>query len=251
MKKYLIDFAYLTDIGCVRIINEDQTQIIKNNSGDILMVVADGMGGGNRGDYASKITVDFITNEFKKQKKFFFKFMIKFWLRKLINKINKIIFNDNKNSKIYSNTGTTVIIAVVHKNNLIIVNIGDSRAYLHKNNSLIHLSEDQSYINFLKKTNQIKKEEIKKYQNQNNILLNALGTYPSVMFKLKSIKYKIGSVLLCSDGLYNNLTEKEIIKILNSKKNAKEKVAELIKKANLNGGSDNITAALLIKKIAN
>lgn len=248
-KKYLVDYAYLTDTGSVRIVNEDQTQIIKNNSGDILMIVADGMGGCNRGDYASKVTVDFITNEFKKQKRFIFKFMIKFWLGNLINKINKIIFNDNKNSKIYSNTGTTVIIAVIHKNSLIVANVGDSRAYLYEKNSLTYLSEDQSYINFLKKTGQIKNEEIKKYQDQNNILINALGTHPSVMFKMKSLKYTTGSILLCSDGLYNNLNEQEIIEILNNDQNAQEKVTNLIKKANLNGGSDNITATLLIRKI--
>ena len=117
MKKYLVDCAYLTDIGTVRIINEVQTQIVKNDSGDILMIVADGMDGCNRGDYASKVTVDIITNEFKK-KKFIFKFMIKFLLRSLINKINRIVFEDNENSKIYFNYGTTVIIAIIHKNNL-------------------------------------------------------------------------------------------------------------------------------------
>lgn len=249
MKKYLVDYAYLTDIGSVRIINEDQVQIVKNDSGDILMIVADGMGGCNRGDYASKVTIDFITNEFKKRKKFIFKFMIKFWLRSLINKINRIIFENNKNSKIYFNSGTTVIVAIIHKNNLIITNVGDSRAYLYKNNLLIRLSEDQSYINFLEKTGQIKTKEIEKYK-QNNILLNSLGTYPSIMFKLKSLRYKTGSILLCSDGLYNNLSEKEIIEILDSDKNAKDKVTEFIKKANFNGGSDNITAALLVRKLA-
>lgn len=244
-KKYLTDFASLTDVGKIRVVNQDQAQIVKNNSGDILMIVADGMGGHNRGDYASKTTVDFVINEFQ-NKKFFFNFTIKLWLKKTLKKINKILFNINKHSKIYYDTGTTAIIAIIHKNKLTVINIGDSRAYLQQENkNLVLLTKDQSYVNFLKHIQPTKEDEIKKNKN---VLLNALGIYPSVMFNIKSIKFTTGTILLCSDGLYNNLNENEMINILNNGQNAMKKVCDFIEKVNANNGDDNIAVALLIRK---
>ena len=81
---YEVDYACLTDAGKINLINEDNTSIFRNAKGDILMVVADGIGGRKKGDYASKIVIDYFSNSFIKKNGFFCIFTAKYWLKKKI-----------------------------------------------------------------------------------------------------------------------------------------------------------------------
>lgn len=244
---YKIDSFYQIDPGKVRIKNEDQANIITNSNGDTLMIVADGMGGHNKGDYASKLAVDSISDEFKKRKLPFTSiFSARLWLQNVINKANKLVFNTAEKVKEYKGMGTTLVVALIRKKNAIILNVGDSRAYIYRNDKLERLSEDQSYVDYLKRSGIIDEAEAENRKDK-NILLSALGVYPSVSYNSKILLYHNEPILLCSDGLFNSVKEEDIKNIIKKKSPAKVTVRELINSANKNGGSDNIAAAYFIR----
>ena len=241
---YDVDYACLTNVGKTKLVNEDSVCISRNESGDVLIVVSDGIGGRKMGEYASKIITDFFLNSFVKKKSFFSIFTAKYWLRKKIKEINKIIFRTSKESKIYNGAGATIVVALISKNGIIIMNAGDSRAYLFdaKDKSLKLLSKDHTYLSILKD-----KEEVSEYQN---IILNSIGVYSNVEIYCKTVKAGSFCLLLCSDGLTKNVKEDEIVSVLKNNHrevSASEIVNELIERANKNGGNDNITVACFIR----
>ncbi|MCQ2791963.1 MAG: Stp1/IreP family PP2C-type Ser/Thr phosphatase [Bacilli bacterium] len=247
--KYQFDYAYQSDVGRIRLKNEDSTTVLINKYNDILLAIADGMGGHNKGDYASHLAISYISEEFKKRKYGFVSIIAaKIWLQHTIGRANKLIFNTAEQNEAYHGMGTTLVAVLIRKNYLIVINIGDSRAYLFANNKLEQLCEDQSYVNYLKNSGQINESEAQKRKDK-NILLNALGIYPSVSFESRLLKYNDQPVLLCSDGLCNNLKEINIIKLLQEKVPIKAIVNNLINAANANGGNDNITVIYFKRSI--
>jgi protein phosphatase len=162
---------------------------------------------------------------------------------KLIKQTNKEV---NKLTQSYVTNivlGTTLVCCYVSKDDLYIANIGDSRCYILEDKNLTQISEDQTYTNYLYKAGKITKEELETHP-QKHVLTNALGTYPSVMVQTYHLKKIPQIILLCSDGLYNMVNNFEISEVLNSSLSLKEKGELLIKKANENGGKDNIAVAL-------
>lgn len=240
--KYVHDYSCLTDVGRVRLTNEDRALIL-NYQDEILIMVADGMGGHNKGDYASKKVIDIIGDSFKSRKiKFLTIIDAKIWLNYIVGKANKEIFNIADSNPLYKGMGTTLVLALIKNNNMVVLNSGDSRCYMLKNNDLKLLSEDESYVDFLKRTGKVSEIEASQ-RNDKNILLNAIGTYPSTSFNSKIYRYHNEQLLLCTDGVYNNLSKQEMINILSSKEDGKNKVMSIILKANENGGSDNLGVA--------
>jgi len=131
---------------------------------------------------------------------------------------------------------------------MIVLNAGDSRCYQLKGNDLKLLSEDESYVDFLKRAGKVSEVEATQ-RNDKNILMNAIGIYPSISFNSKIYKYNNEQLLLCTDGVYNNLSKEEMITILSNKEDGKNKVMSIILKANENGGSDNLGVATYKREI--
>ncbi|MDD3207270.1 MAG: Stp1/IreP family PP2C-type Ser/Thr phosphatase [Bacilli bacterium] len=235
-------FAYRIDIGRVRVSNEDQATVITNSEGDILMLVCDGMGGHNKGDFASRTAISVLSEAFKNKPKFIHPFFAKRWLSNQIRYANNEIYNAAYSNQAYKDMGTTLVAALIIEDRIIVANIGDSRAYAVRYNALERLTEDQTYVDYLYRTGKITKEEISTHPKR-HVLMNALGIYPSLTMDIKSIPYVGFSIMLCSDGLYNNISEQEIHAILTTEERPEQKVETLIKVANLNGGSDNIAVA--------
>lgn len=242
-KKFNGRFSYKKDIGKVRITNEDDTKILLNSHGDLLMMVADGMGGYNKGDFASSEIIHSLSESFISKKRFLSVFQIKLWLTNNLRKINKKIYDLSEKDPVYKGMGSTIIIAFLFNNKLIIANAGDSRAYILNKKEFKQVSDDHSYVNYLYKSGQIKKEEIKVHPSR-HVLTNAIGIYPSLSLEFNVLHYNKESILLCSDGLYNNLKENDIENILRTNEDTSDKVLNLINIANYNGGSDNISIAL-------
>ncbi|MBP5301347.1 MAG: serine/threonine-protein phosphatase [Bacilli bacterium] len=237
-----VDYACLSEKGNVKLSNEDAACIIRNKSGDILMVVADGIGGQNRSDYASKMVIDYFSSVFQKKNSFFNNFFAKRWLTSQIKKVNKIIFQLSKKSKIYYGMGTTVVVALIRKNKIIIINVGDSRAYLFDShtNTLCLLSKDHD---FLSASNVLKNKSDSEKEKYKNVILNAIGVYSYIDPYCNVIKADKFQLLLCSDGLTKTIEESEIINILSKKSSAAFITRDLINSANKNGGIDNISVA--------
>ena len=231
-------YSYRTDIGKVRLTNEDQANATVNAKGDIFLIVCDGMGGQNKGELASSIAVSHLIDDFNSSK-FLNALDVKYWLNRHIRAVNRYIYNEARQNALYRGMGTTLTAVVIYKQTIITAQIGDSRLYEIKHNQLEQLTNDQTYVNYLYNTGQISKEEMATHPRR-HMLMNALGTYPSVEIDITTKPYMNQTLMLCSDGLYNNVSETTIASILKGKDSPEEKVNELISIANNNGGSDNI-----------
>lgn len=245
MKKYLTGrFAYRTDIGKVRLSNEDQAIALTNASGNVLLVVCDGMGGQNKGDLASSLAVHTVITSFKSHRGFANSYFGKMWVSKAIREANKSIYEQSQSNPNYRGMGTTLTLLLIIKDIAIIGHVGDSRCYFLKNHhDLVQMTEDQTYVAYLVRTEQITPEEALTHPKR-HVLMNALGIYPSASIDMKVVPYLNEEVLICSDGLYNNVPEEDIAAIIKGNDTVEMKVNELIAIGNKNGGSDNIAVVL-------
>lgn len=242
--KYLSGkFAFRTDIGKVRLTNEDQAAAVINARGNVLLLVCDGMGGQNKGDYASNLAKTTIIDAFNEKRRFLNKYAALHWINKTIRHANKVINDDAAKNKTYEGMGTTLTLVLIVKDYMILAQVGDSRCYSYRLREFNQISEDQTYVAYLYRTGQIKKEEMKTHPKR-HVLMNALGYYPSLDLDAKIMPYRGDTLLLCSDGLYNNVSENDISSIIKGNDTVDQKVTELISLANANGGSDNIAVVI-------
>ncbi|MBQ9456963.1 MAG: Stp1/IreP family PP2C-type Ser/Thr phosphatase [Bacilli bacterium] len=234
-------FSSATDIGKIRISNEDRAAVLTNYCGDVFLIICDGMGGQNKGDYASKMAIDSLTESFRKKRKTPF-LLTKFWLKRALSHANSIIFEEATTKPLYTGMGTTCVAVYIQGEKMAIANIGDSRAYSYAFGRLKRLTTDQTYVDYLYRTGKIKSEE-RDTSPDRHVLMNALGIYPSCSPDIHGQPYNGEAILCCSDGLYNNVSESEIRAVLSTDDRPDQKVMSLIAEANGNGGSDNIGIA--------
>lgn len=232
-------FGCKTDIGRVRVTNEDQAFALINASGNLLLGVCDGMGGHNKGDYASRVASEIISEEFRSKSGFKSTLSVRMWLSRTVKKVNSRIYNYSYSNATYKDMGTTLVLALFYKDLIFIVNVGDSRAYAIRFNDIKRLTEDQTYVEYLYRTGKISEEEMST-SSQRHILMNAIGTFPSTSFEIKVYQNLKNPILLCSDGVYNNATDAEIHSALRTNERIEQKIDSLIAIANSNGGSDNM-----------
>ena len=199
-KKYLSgQFAYKTDVGKVRLTNEDRVLALTNLKGNVLLVVCDGMGGASKGDYASTLAIDLMKEQFQAKRQFLSRATAYYWLTRTIRKANSLVYNEAFNKPEYKGMGTTMTAILIINSFAIVAQIGDSRAYILRNKKLDQLTEDQTYVGYLFRTGQISKEEMQTHPKR-HVLMNALGIYPSLEVDAKIMNYNGESLLLCSDG---------------------------------------------------
>lgn len=237
------EYFFKKDIGKVRITNEDNVKISVNSKSDVLMVLADGMGGAKKGDYASFKAVSQISENFESKKGFFTYYNLYKWCAKQIKNVNKDLYQLSDKDINYKGMGTTLVLVVIRKKRILVFSLGDSRCYILKNNKLIKVTEDQTYTNYLYNSGKIKESEIATHPDRHT-LTNAVGIYPSVSFDFYQFEYQNESILLCSDGIYNNVLDIDLENILKTNDNPETKVNSIINLANFNGGSDNESCAL-------
>lgn len=245
MKKYLTGrFSFKTDIGRVRLSNEDQAAALTNASGNVLLVVCDGMGGSSKGDLASSLAINTIVSSYKNHKGFLNRYFAKYWVGKIIREANRSIYEQAQSNQAYHGMGTTITLLLILKDVAILGHVGDSRCYfLSHSRELVQMSEDQTYVGYLLRTGQITPEEALTHPKR-HVLMNALGVYPSASIAITSFPYTGESVLLCSDGLYNNVPLSDIASVMRGDDSVEQKANELIAIGNKNGGSDNIAVVI-------
>lgn len=232
---------YATEVGKVRGHNEDNVIAVATNLDEYLLVVSDGMGGHRAGEVASMITTTYLADDFMNQK-FIDKEAAINWLKDSIKIINNKIMEYSENNPTTKGMGTTVVVCVVTKEFGVIGNIGDSSGYLVYKDEIIKITDDHTLVNMLVKAGELTPEEAK-FHPRRNILMKALGTNDPVEIDIFEIEMDFKGILLCSDGLTNMITEKEILTILQKEKDIKVAVDRLISKANNRGGTDNISVA--------
>lgn len=236
---------YKTDQGKVRLHNEDNGGIFYKTDTCCLAIVADGMGGHNAGELASRIAVQKLAHEWESMDGNFNPEKAEKWLNQTINDANKEIYLESLENEDHAGMGTTVVAAICSESFVSIANIGDSRCYLLNESGFKQLTEDHSLINELLKLGEISEEDAKVHPRK-NLLMKALGTEDQCEVDIKTIICdEDDRLLLCSDGLSNKLTSEELEQILRSEKPVAEKANEYIQRANENGGEDNISVAII------
>jgi len=236
-------YSYATDTGRVRSHNEDAVQIFEQGE-MLIMVVADGMGGHASGDVASQMAIQFIQDECEAGFVINDKDEANAWMTHVLEQVNAAILEYAQ--RIHAKQmGTTLVIAVVTKEFIAIANIGDSRAYLYAFDQLRQITKDHTFVRELMDKGQIS-ERAAKIHPRKNVINKALGANEKLEFDFLTLEnYKADSILLCSDGLTGLVEDQELTKVLASKLDIDDKVQLLIKKANDEGGRDNISIALL------
>jgi Serine/threonine protein phosphatase len=235
---------YLTDAGKVRNHNEDSVIIVKNQSGDMLMAVADGMGGHSAGEIASSITISHLSKCFNESFCNMEKVKAVNWLREMAADINELIFSyvdDHPESK---GMGTTLVVALVTKDYVLFGNIGDSSGFVMKENKIHKVTYDHTLVNLLLKAGELTEEEAKDHPKK-NVLMKALGANNPIDIDIFDCDMDIDSLLLCSDGLTTMLDNDQIEKVLVDESDIEDKVIKLIRKSNNRGGMDNISIAYI------
>lgn len=237
--------VFKTDRGKVRSHNEDNGGYFFNKAGEILVVVADGMGGHRAGDVASSMAVTYLHEHWTEQEAMDNPASAESWLGKQIKRVNEAIFNHAQTHAECQGMGTTLVAAICTERFTTIAHIGDSRCYLYNENGFKQITEDHSLVNELVRTGQISREDAEHHPRK-NVLLRALGTEPNVQFDCRTIVFEEGDyLLLSSDGLTNKVSHQELLETIEQETTLDEKAESLINKANAYGGEDNITLVLL------
>lgn len=234
----------LTDIGRVRLNNEDNIYYEHNNHNDYLVMLLDGMGGHNKGDVAAKLALDCISKAFLKRKSSFKNENdMKKWAKENVKKAHKYILQNAANNKDSDGMGTTIVGVLMSKERYVYFNAGDSRLYSF-DGDLRQITIDETYANYLLKNGELTKKEYDAYERK-NVLINALGAKQGFEVTSEVISNPFTSLFLCSDGLYNMVKDDKIKEVLISHTNVENKINKLVKMANDNGGRDNISAILI------
>ncbi|MEH7299634.1 Stp1/IreP family PP2C-type Ser/Thr phosphatase [Neobacillus drentensis] len=237
--------VFMTDRGKVRLHNEDSGGVFVNQDGDRLAIVADGMGGHRAGDVASEMTIAQLKSEWEASKGISTAEEAEQWLKEKITIVNQILFDHAKNHPECDGMGTTIVAAIATDLFATLANIGDSRGYIYNESGFKQVTEDHSLVNELVRSGQISKEDAEHHPRK-NVLLRALGTEKMVEMDTKTIMFEEGDIiLLCSDGLSNKVSEKEMMTILLNEDHLEQKADSLISLANNYGGEDNITLAIV------
>lgn len=239
-----MEVGFKTDKGVRRSNNEDACFVMKR---DKLFVVADGVGGNNSGEIASRTAVTEITGYFQRNplERGASADRIKEYFHLCINAANSAVVN--KASRIPRNRGmaTTIVAAYIDGNIAYILNVGDSRAYLLRDGTLVQITEDHTYVNTLIKAGLISEKDALTHENR-NMITRAVGADVQVEADMFTVPVKKDDILLlCTDGLYGEVSEDEIIRILQTETVTGDMCNELVDAANRNGGSDNITMVVL------
>jgi serine/threonine protein phosphatase PrpC len=247
----------LTDVGRVRKNNQDSfffTQlgsglenVIEPNTTDDharwIFIVADGMGGGQAGEVASQMTVELVTKNFAEPLTKKKAFDHNGFVRALIHAVettNQTVFQESQSKEELHGMGTTVTAAAVAGSTLTVAQLGDSRAYLLRDDTITQLTKDQSLVAQMVAAGKITPEEAKTHPRR-NVILQALGVQARVDVAIvKTDLRRNDRLILCSDGLWGKV-EAEEIKEFTDRYEPQAACENLVRLANERGGEDNVT----------
>ena len=233
----------ITDVGLKRKDNQDYVYCTEEGIGHLpnLFVVADGMGGHNAGDTASRTCVETLCDHIENSD-----------LTTPVSILNEAVMAAHAKVLVlarsfpeFEGMGTTLVAATIIDNTLYTANIGDSRLYILRD-SLRQITEDHSLVEEMVKSGEIEKNEVRSHPNR-NIITRALGIGKDIRPDYFEIELEPDDIILmCSDGLTNMLEDSEIEYMIKKNRGNPDKAAmELLTRANESGGRDNITILIV------
>lgn len=241
-----MQFYSITDCGKKRENNEDFC-IAKKVGDYTVLILADGMGGHNGGETASRKATETIFSFMEENlKEKLLPGQIMLLLSDALEKANSEIFNLSRENTLLSGMGTTAEVCIITKGKAYIAHIGDSRVYKISDKSAIKkLTKDHSLVEYMIENGTLTPEEAS-FHPQKNVITRALGISAEIDADIFFEKLgKNDSLILCSDGLSNMVGEDTILNVMSSSASAEEIAKALVRLANDAGGSDNITAIVL------
>ena len=219
--------------------NEDAFRIVEPLCAAIL---ADGMGGQNCGEVGSEITIRATAEYLAKPEE---GLSLEETAMENIRAANRQVLEDARARTECDGMGSTIVLALWRLPEIVIANVGDSRAYLYRNGELRQLSYDQNFANELRTKLGLSEDRVRSMPNR-NVLTMAVGTFDHILIRTHKERLQPGDlILLCSDGLYGPVSDNITAAILGERSSLQDKVDKLIDTANQNGGPDNVTAVLL------
>ncbi len=237
-----MEVSSATSVGRIRPLNEDSYFVSEpDQSGTVLAIVADGMGGHNAGEVASGKAVGIVQKDVlgKCGKN------AKDVLVKAVNDANREIYEMSVNARNLSGMGTTMTACVAEEHNVTAVQVGDSRLYLIRGEKITQITKDHSLVEMLLENGKITKEEARRHP-QKNIITRAVGTDKTVEADIYEFRAEAGDIiLLCSDGLVNMVEDEEILSVINLSETLNDAANKLVAEAETAGGTDNITVILI------
>ncbi len=232
-------FAAVTDIGKQRKINEDSYFKYQNEKVTGGMV-ADGMGGHNSGELASKmmcsIVKQYIISEYDPSMDYMEMAEL---IRAAFAEANLEIYRASL-GKENEGMGTTATLAFIYDGKLITAHVGDSRCYKITDDKIQQITTDHSYVNELLMNGKISASDAEVHPNR-NMITRAVGTDMTVKVDMDIKTYMGETILICSDGLSNMLSDEQIFQTLKQNEEIQDAADKMVELANKKGGSDNIT----------
>lgn len=232
--------SLMSDKGNIRSLNEDYAGFIENEQYKIY-VVADGMGGHNAGEVASEMAVKSIIEYISKNHDMDECVSL---LKESILFANKKIYDYASSNEKLNGMGTTVTACLVKDKKAYVANVGDSSCFLVRDDKISKITKDHSLVQELLDLGTISEEEAFNHPKK-NIITRAVGTSEDLLIDV--FDFSLNStdiVMICTDGLTNEIQKSEIVSILNTSNSIDEASEKFICCAKNNGGRDNITVLL-------
>ncbi len=236
----------VTDPGCVRSQNQDVFQVEPLDRGSLLCVVCDGMGGARSGNVASSLTAEvFIQTVRDEWRSSMFAEEADGMLRQAVRLVNQAVYEQSKQFEEFEGMGTTLVAALIHGKTATVVNVGDSRAYHISKNGIRPVTVDHSLVQMMVSRGELTPEEARDYPGK-NLITRAIGTEPTVQCDLFHLELdKEETLLLCSDGLTNQVDEQEILFEVVHGGDRDGCCERLLDIAKTRGAPDNVTCVLV------
>lgn len=234
-----------SDIGLCRGENQDMV-VCEIMDDSALVVVCDGMGGENSGKDASAIAAEVVKSKFiAGYDRTFSSKSLKNLLVSTVTVANSIIFNTSHAEPEKSGMGSTCVAAFIDAQSdmVHIVNVGDSRAYLCREDSIEQITKDHSFVQLLMEHGKITEEEIADHPNK-NMLIRAVGVDREIDVDYFAAELNGARLLLCTDGLHGCCSNDDILGVINEPE-IEQAAKKLVDMALDKGGPDNVTLAIV------
>ena len=239
-----MEVGFKTDKGKMRSNNEDACYVMPREK---VFIIADGVGGSNSGEIASRTAVNGIAKYVARNpmKGMARADRIQKYFNNGIRDVNFAVLESSQRFEENRGMATTLVICYIRGNKMYVMNVGDSRAYLFRKGKLKQITEDHTYVNSLLKAGVITPEQAEHHENK-NMITRAVGADYHIQADFVVTPLKEGDIiLLCTDGLYGEVSPDDIIRKFKEGKTMGETCSDLIDMANENGGNDNITIICL------
>lgn len=233
----------LTDTGRSRVENQDFVYASGDSIGILpnLFVVADGMGGHNAGDYASRTAIRILLDRIEHSKES----KAVSILNQAIKETNKKLYHEALSDPSKKGMGTTLVAATISNKKLYVANVGDSRLYVANNSTILQITRDHSLVQEMLRSGKMGSFDPKRHPKRNAIT-RAIGAEEDVnidFFEVNNNNFE--QFVLCSDGLTNMIDDNELFAQLTHNTDAKTKANVLVSLANRKGGLDNISVIVV------